>query len=250
MYASIGATSGTSMTGVLSAASPSPPLRSASAARSKRRASSFNTQRVDHIYEDPHVEHQHFVLHYGDLADSSNLTRILQQVQPDEVYNLGAQSHVAVSFEAPEYTADVDALGTLRLLEAIRFLGMEKSCRFYQASTSELYGLVQETPQKETTPFYPRSPYAVAKLYAYWITVNYREAYGMYACNGIPPFARSVPRGGQRFGSPRLTPCPESPRCGSSRLTPRPSVPTLRRCPSTTLHGPESHGSPMPQAHT
>src|SRR5690606_8087650 len=144
----------------------------------KRRASLFNTQRVDHIYQDPHIENRHFVLHYGDLTDSSNLTRILQEVQPDEVYNLGAQSHVAVSFEAPEYTADVCAMGILRILEAIRLLGLEKTPRFYQASTSELYGLVQETPQKETTPFYPRSPYAVAKLYAYWITVNYREAYG------------------------------------------------------------------------
>jgi len=170
----------------------------------KRRASLFNTQRVDHIYEDPHVEHQRFVLHYGDLSDSSNLTRILQQVQPDEVYNLGAQSHVAVSFEAPEYTADVDALGTLRLLEAIRFLGMEKSTRFYQASTSELYGLVQETPQKETTPFHPRSPYAVAKLYAYWITVNYREAYGMYACNGIL-FNHESPRRGETFVTRKIT---------------------------------------------
>jgi len=145
----------------------------------KRRSSSFNTQRLDHIYEDPHVEHQRFILHYGDLTDSSNLTRIVQQVQPDEIYNLGAQSHVAVSFESPEYTADVDAMGTLRLLEAIRILGLEKKTRFYQASTSELYGLVQETPQKETTPFYPRSPYAVAKLYAFWIAVNYREAHGM-----------------------------------------------------------------------
>jgi len=170
----------------------------------KRRASSFNTQRVDHIYEDPHVEHQHFVLHYGDLADSSNLTRILQQVQPDEVYNLGAQSHVAVSFEAPEYTADVDAMGTLRLLEAIRLLGLDRKTRFYQASTSELYGLVQETPQKETTPFYPRSPYAVAKLYAYWITVNYREAYGMYACNGIL-FNHESPRRGETFVTRKVT---------------------------------------------
>ena len=143
----------------------------------KRRSSQLNTQRVDHIYEDPHLDEQSFILHYGDLTDSSSLTRIIQQVQPDEVYNLGAQSHVAVSFEAPEYTADVDGLGTLRLLEAIRFLGLDKKTRFYQASTSELYGLVQETPQKEATPFYPRSPYAVAKLYAYWITVNYRESY-------------------------------------------------------------------------
>jgi GDPmannose 4,6-dehydratase len=170
----------------------------------KRRASLFNTQRVDHIYEDPHVEHQRFVLHYGDLTDSSNLTRILAQVRPDEVYNLGAQSHVAVSFEAPEYSADVDALGTLRLLEAIRFLGLEKTTRFYQASTSELYGLVQETPQRETTPFYPRSPYAVAKLYAYWITVNYREAYGMYACNGIL-FNHESPRRGETFVTRKIT---------------------------------------------
>ena len=170
----------------------------------KRRASLFNTQRVDHIYEDPHVEHQRFVLHYGDLADSSNLTRILAQVRPDEVYNLGAQSHVAVSFEAPEYTADVDALGTLRLLEAIRLLGLEKTTRFYQASTSELYGLVQETPQKETTPFHPRSPYAVAKMYAYWITVNYREAYGMYACNGIL-FNHESPRRGETFVTRKIT---------------------------------------------
>ena len=170
----------------------------------KRRASQFNTQRVDHIYEDPHVEQQRFVLHYGDLSDASNLTRILRQVQPDEVYNLGAQSHVAVSFEAPEYTADVDALGTLRLLEAIRFLGLEKTTRFYQASTSELYGLVRETPQKETTPFHPRSPYAVAKLYAYWITVNYREAYGMYACNGIL-FNHESPRRGETFVTRKIT---------------------------------------------
>lgn len=170
----------------------------------KRRASLFNTQRVDHIYEDPHVDHQRFVLHYGDLTDSSNLTRILQQVQPDEVYNLGAQSHVAVSFESPEYTADVDGMGTLRLLEAIRFLGLEKKTRFYQASTSELYGLVQESPQKETTPFYPRSPYAVAKLYAYWITVNYREAYGIYACNGIL-FNHESPRRGETFVTRKIT---------------------------------------------
>jgi len=170
----------------------------------KRRASLFNTQRVDHIYEDPHVEHQRFVLHYGDLTDSSNLTRILQQVQPDEVYNLAAQSHVAVSFEAPEYTADVDAMGTLRLLEAIRFLGLKGKTRFYQASTSELYGLVQETPQRETTPFYPRSPYAVAKLYAYWITVNYREAYGLYACNGIL-FNHESPRRGETFVTRKIT---------------------------------------------
>ena len=170
----------------------------------KRRASSFNTQRIDHIYQDPHVDHRGFVLHYGDLTDSSNLTRILKEVEPDEVYNLGAQSHVAVSFEAPEYTADVDAMGTLRLLEAIRFLGLEKKTRFYQASTSELYGLVQEVPQKETTPFYPRSPYAVAKLYAYWITVNYREAYGMYACNGIL-FNHESPRRGETFVTRKIT---------------------------------------------
>jgi GDPmannose 4,6-dehydratase len=170
----------------------------------KRRASLFNTERIDHIYEDPHVENHHFTLHYGDLTDTSNLTRILQQVQPDEVYNLGAQSHVAVSFESPEYTADVDGLGTLRLLEAIRLLGLEKKTRFYQASTSELYGLVQETPQKETTPFYPRSPYAVAKLYAYWITVNYREAYGMYACNGIL-FNHESSRRGETFVTRKIT---------------------------------------------
>jgi len=170
----------------------------------KRRASSLNTQRIDHIYEDPHIENQNFVLHYGDLTDSSNLTRIISEVQPDEVYNLGAQSHVAVSFEAPEYTADVDAMGTLRLLEAIRFLGLENKTKFYQASTSELYGLVQETPQKETTAFYPRSPYAVAKLYAYWITVNYREAYGMYACNGIL-FNHESPRRGETFVTRKIT---------------------------------------------
>ena len=151
----------------------------------KRRASSFNTQRVDHIYHDPHQNGSDFHLHYGDLTDSSNLTRIIAEVQPDELYNLGAQSHVAVSFESPEYTADVDGMGTLRLLEAIRFLGLKDRTRFYQASTSELYGLVQEVPQTEKTPFYPRSPYGVAKLYAYWITVNYRESYGLYACNGI-----------------------------------------------------------------
>jgi GDPmannose 4,6-dehydratase len=170
----------------------------------KRRASSFNTQRVDHIYQDPHVDNKNFVLHYGDLTDSSNLTRILQEVQPDEVYNLGAQSHVAVSFESPEYTADVDAMGTLRLLEAIRFLRLEKKTKFYQASTSELYGLVQEIPQKETTPFYPRSPYAVAKMYAYWITVNYREAYGLYACNGIL-FNHESPRRGETFVTRKIT---------------------------------------------
>lgn len=170
----------------------------------KRRASLFNTGRIDHIYEDPHIENARFKLHYGDLTDTSNLTRILAEVRPDEVYNLGAQSHVAVSFESPEYTADVDAIGTLRLLEAIRFLGLEKKTRFYQASTSELYGLVQEIPQKETTPFYPRSPYAVAKLYAYWITVNYREAYGMYACNGIL-FNHESPRRGETFVTRKIT---------------------------------------------
>lgn len=170
----------------------------------KRRASSFNTQRVDHIFQDPHVDNANFILHYGDLSDSSNLTRIIQQTQPDEIYNLGAQSHVAVSFESPEYTADVDGMGTLRILEAIRILGLEKKTRFYQASTSELYGLVQETPQKETTPFYPRSPYAVAKLYAYWITVNYREAYGMYACNGIL-FNHESPRRGETFVTRKIT---------------------------------------------
>ena len=170
----------------------------------KRRASSFNTQRIDHIFEDPHEKNPKLKLHYGDLSDTSNLTRILSEVRPHEVYNLGAQSHVAVSFEAPEYTADVDAIGTLRLLEAIRFLGMEKTTRFYQASTSELYGLVQETPQKETTPFYPRSPYAVAKMYAYWITVNYREAYGMYACNGIL-FNHESPRRGETFVTRKVT---------------------------------------------
>ena len=170
----------------------------------KRRASSLNTQRVDHIYQDPHIENAHFKLHYGDLSDTSNLIRIVQETQPDEIYNLGAQSHVAVSFESPEYTADVDAIGTLRLLEAIRILGLEKKTRFYQASTSELYGLVQETPQKETTPFYPRSPYAAAKMYAYWITVNYREAYGMYACNGIL-FNHESPRRGETFVTRKIT---------------------------------------------
>jgi GDPmannose 4,6-dehydratase len=170
----------------------------------KRRASSFNTQRIDHIYQDPHEPNPKLSLHYGDLTDTSNLTRIINEVQPDEIYNLAAQSHVAVSFESPEYTADVDALGTLRLLESIRFLGLEKKTRFYQASTSELYGLVQEIPQKETTPFYPRSPYAVAKLYSYWITVNYREAYGMYACNGIL-FNHESPRRGETFVTRKIT---------------------------------------------
>ena len=170
----------------------------------KRRSSQFNTQRVDHIYQDPHIDNVRFKLHYGDLTDTSNLTRLLAEIRPDEVYNLGAQSHVAVSFEAPEYTADVDAIGTLRLLEAIRFLGLENKTRFYQASTSERYGLVQEIPQKETTPFYPRSPYAVAKLYAYWITVNYREAYGIYACNGIL-FNHESPRRGETFVTRKIT---------------------------------------------
>jgi len=170
----------------------------------KRRASLFNTQRIDHIYEDPHSNHAALKLHYGDLTDSSNLTRILSEVQPDEVYNLGAQSHVAVSFEAPEYTADVDAMGTLRLLEAIRFLDLTEKTRFYQASTSELYGQVVETPQNESTPFYPRSPYGVAKLFAYWTTVNYREAYGMYACNGIL-FNHESPRRGETFVTRKIT---------------------------------------------
>ena len=170
----------------------------------KRRSSSLNTQRIDHIYQDPHEPNPKLKLHYGDLTDSSNLTRIISEVQPDEVYNLGAQSHVAVSFESPEYTADVDANGTLRLLEAIRFLGLEKKTRFYQASTSELYGLVQEIPQTETTPFHPRSPYAVAKMYSYWITVNYREAYGMYACNGIL-FNHESPRRGETFVTRKIT---------------------------------------------
>jgi GDPmannose 4,6-dehydratase len=170
----------------------------------KRRASSFNTQRIDHVYQDPHIEHANLKLHYGDLSDTSNLIRIIQETQPDEIYNLGAMSHVAVSFESPEYTADVDAIGTLRLLEAIRILGLEKKTRFYQASTSELFGLVQETPQKETTPFYPRSPYAVAKMYAYWIVVNYREAYGMYACNGIL-FNHESPRRGETFVTRKIT---------------------------------------------
>lgn len=170
----------------------------------KRRSSSLNTDRIDHIYEDPHIPNAHFKLHYGDLTDTSNLIRIIQEVQPDEIYNLGAQSHVAVSFESPEYTADVDAIGTLRLLEAIRILGLEKKTRFYQASSSELYGLAQEIPQKETTPFYPRSPYAVAKLYAYWIVINYREAYGMYACNGIL-FNHESPRRGETFVTRKIT---------------------------------------------
>ena len=170
----------------------------------KRRASSLNTQRIDHIFEDPHSDNIHLKLHYGDLTDSSNLTRIIRDIEPDEVYNLGAQSHVAVSFEAPEYTADVDAMGSLRILEAIRFLGLENKTRFYQASTSELYGLVKETPQTENTPFHPRSPYAVAKMYAYWIAVNYRESYGMYACNGIL-FNHESPRRGETFVTRKIT---------------------------------------------
>jgi GDPmannose 4,6-dehydratase len=170
----------------------------------KRRASLFNTDRIDHLYQDPHIDNQNFILHYGDLTDSTNLIRIIQQVQPDEIYNLAAMSHVAVSFETPEYTANADGIGTLRILEAIRILGLEKKTRFYQASTSELYGLVQETPQKETTPFYPRSPYAVAKMYAYWITVNYREAYGIYACNGIL-FNHESPIRGETFVTRKIT---------------------------------------------
>lgn len=170
----------------------------------KRRSSLFNTDRIDHLYQDPHVSHRNFVLHYGDLTDSTNLIRIIQQVQPDEIYNLAAMSHVAVSFDTPEYTANADGIGTLRILEAIRILGLEKKTRFYQASTSELYGLVQEIPQKETTPFYPRSPYAVAKLYAYWITVNYREAYGIYACNGIL-FNHESPIRGETFVTRKIT---------------------------------------------
>ena len=170
----------------------------------KRRASLFNTQRIDHLYQDPHIGDGRFTLHYGDLSDAGNLIHIIQKTQPDEIYNLAAMSHVAVSFESPEYTANIDALGTLRILEAIRILGLERKTRFYQASTSELYGLVQEIPQKETTPFYPRSPYAVAKLYAYWITVNYREAYGMYACNGIL-FNHESPRRGETFVTRKIT---------------------------------------------
>ena len=170
----------------------------------KRRSSLFNTDRIDHLYQDPHVENKNFVLHYGDLTDSTNLIRIIQEVQPDEIYNLAAMSHVAVSFETPEYTANADGIGTLRILEAIRILGLEKKTRFYQASTSELYGLVQETPQKETTPFYPRSPYAVANLYGYWITVNYREAYGLYACNGIL-FNHESPLRGETFVTRKIT---------------------------------------------
>jgi GDPmannose 4,6-dehydratase len=170
----------------------------------KRRSSLFNTDRIDHLYQDPHVSNRNLVLHYGDLTDSTNLIRIIQQVQPDEIYNLAAMSHVAVSFDTPEYTANADGIGTLRILEAIRILGLEKKTRFYQASTSELYGLVQEIPQKETTPFYPRSPYAVAKMYAYWITVNYREAYGIYACNGIL-FNHESPVRGETFVTRKIT---------------------------------------------
>ena len=170
----------------------------------KRRASSLNTQRIDHVYQDPHVDNQRFILHYGDLTDSTNIIRIIQEVQPDEIYNLGAMSHVHVSFDAPEYTVDVDGVGTLRILEAVRILGLEKKTKIYQASTSELYGLVQEVPQSETTPFYPRSPYAVAKLYAYWITVNYREAYGMFACNGIL-FNHESPKRGETFVTRKIT---------------------------------------------
>ena len=170
----------------------------------KRRSSLFNTQRIDHIYEDPHIDNRHFILHYGDLTDSTNIIRIIQQVQPDEIYNLGAQSHVQVSFEEPEYTADVDALGPLRILEAVRLLGLARKTKIYQASTSELYGLVQEVPQSEKTPFYPRSPYGVAKMYAYWITVNYREAYGMFACNGIL-FNHESPIRGETFVTRKIT---------------------------------------------
>lgn len=170
----------------------------------KRRASQFNTQRVDHLYQEPHAKDRNFILHYGDLTDTSNLTRLIQQIEPDEIYNLGAQSHVAVSFEEPEYTADVDGIGALRILEAIRFLGLEKKTKYYQASTSELFGLVQEIPQKETTPFYPRSPYAAAKMYAYWITVNYRESYGIFACNGIL-FNHESPRRGETFVTRKIT---------------------------------------------
>ena len=170
----------------------------------KRRTSSFNTDRIDHLYQDPHVENRNFILHYGDMTDSTNLTRLIQEIQPDEIYNLAAMSHVAVSFETPEYTGNADGLGTLRLLEAVRFLGLEKKTRIYQASTSELYGKVQEVPQSETTPFYPRSPYAVAKMYAYWITVNYREAYGMYACNGIL-FNHESPIRGETFVTRKIT---------------------------------------------
>jgi GDPmannose 4,6-dehydratase len=193
----------------------------------KRRSSLFNTQRVDHIYEDPHVENARFKLHYGDLSDSTNLIRIVQETQPDEIYNLGAQSHVAVSFESPEYTADVDALGTLRLLEAIRILGLEKKTRFYQASTSELYGLVQEIPQRETTPFHPRSPYAVAKMYAYWICVNFREAYDMFACNGIL-FNHESPRRGETFVTRKITRGMANIACGIEKCLYMGNIDALR----------------------
>jgi GDPmannose 4,6-dehydratase len=193
----------------------------------KRRSSLFNTQRVDHIYEDPHVENARFKLHYGDLSDSTNLIRIVQETQPDEIYNLGAQSHVAVSFESPEYTADVDAIGTLRLLEAIRILGLEKKTKFYQASTSELYGLVQETPQRETTPFYPRSPYAVAKMYAYWICVNFREAYDMFACNGIL-FNHESPRRGETFVTRKITRGMANIACGIEKCLYMGNIDALR----------------------
>ncbi len=193
----------------------------------KRRSSLFNTQRVDHIYEDPHVENARFKLHYGDLSDSTNLIRIVQETQPDEIYNLGAQSHVAVSFESPEYTADVDAIGTLRLLEAIRILGLEKKTRFYQASTSELYGLVQETPQRETTPFYPRSPYAVAKMYAYWICVNFREAYDIFACNGIL-FNHESPRRGETFVTRKITRGMANIACGIEKCLYMGNIDALR----------------------
>jgi GDPmannose 4,6-dehydratase len=183
----------------------------------KRRASLFNTDRIDHLYQDPHVDNKNFILHYGDLTDATNLIRIIQQTQPDEIYNLAAMSHVAVSFETPEYTANADGLGTLRILEAIRILNLEKKTKFYQASTSELYGLVQETPQKETTPFYPRSPYAVAKMYAYWITVNYREAYGIYACNGIL-FNHESPLRGETFVTRKITRALGADQSGPARL--------------------------------
>ena len=212
----------------------------------KRRASSFNTSRIDHLYQDPHETNPKLILHYGDLTDSSNLVRLIGQIQPDEIYNLGAQSHVAVSFEEPEYTANCDGLGTLRILEAVRLLGLEQKTRIYQASTSELYGLVQEIPQKETTPFYPRSPYAVAKLYGYWITVNYREAYGLYACNGIL-FNHESPRRGETFvtrkitrGLARILPASTNalhgqPRC-QTRLGTRPRyVKCSGACSSRTL---------------
>ena len=196
----------------------------------KRRASLFNTDRIDHLYQDPHVDHQRFTLHYGDLTDSTNLIRIIQQVQPNEIYNLAAMSHVAVSFETPEYTANADGIGTLRVLEAIRILGLDRKTRFYQASTSELYGLVQETPQRETTPFYPRSPYAVAKLYAYWITVNYREAYGMYACNGIL-FNHESPVRGETFVTRKITRAIARVIFRVTKVSPRSGLSWLNRMP-------------------